>query len=326
MRFQKFIFSDAPRQQFLRHLLFWSVLLVYFYYQSIYPTVYDDLFRSQIYYNALVNLCCFMPVCGLIVYSFTGNLLPLIKERNYTLFSALFVAIYLLGMAINYFSAFIYLSNVNAGTPFENDFRHRIEISGWNTRWAIIVGIIAVGIELARGWYLQTRANLVMLKMNARAEMRIQKSRIHPEWLFRALDKINASLQEKSPTSTAMILNLSDLLSYSLYESDEDLVPLEKELLELEHLVSLEQCDSDTGFTITVRTSGDLSNKDIAPMTVINNVVQHITALSKKYRPPCTLDLHFRARRNTLILDSRMICTTDEAQTRIQWPVTRAEN
>jgi len=61
-------------------------------------------------------------------------------------------------------------------------------------------------------------------------------------------------------------------------------------------------------------------------MTVINNVVQHITALSKKYRPPCTLDLHFRARRNTLMLDSRMICTTDEAQTRIQWPVTRAEN
>ena len=258
--------------------------------------------------------------------SFTGYLLPLIKERNYALFSALFIVIYLLGLLVNYFSAFIYLSNIDAGTPFENHFRQRIEISGWNTRWSIIVGIIAVGIELARGWYLQTRANLVMLKMNARAEMRIQKSRIHPEWLFRALDKINASLQEKSPNSTAMILNLSDLLSYSLYESDEDLVPLEKELLELEHLVSLEQCHSDTGFTITVRTSGDLSNKDIAPMTVINDVVQHITTLSKTYKPPCTLDLHFRARRNTLILDSRMICTTDEAQTTIQWPVTRAEN
>jgi hypothetical protein len=326
MNFQQFIFSESPRLRVLRHLACWGVFLAYFYIQSISPKNYNDLYESRTYHNALMSLFCFAPLCVMVVYFFTNYLLPLIIAKRYFLFLAIFISVYLVGTTINYFTASVFYSNVVYSIPPLNDFRRRVELGSWNTRWAMILGIIAIGIQLARSWCIQTRTNLAMLKMNAKTEMRIQKSRIHPEWLFRALDKIKASLQSQSPTSTTMILNLSDLLSYSLYESDEDVVPLEKELLELEHLVSLERCDSNTGFTVTIRTSGDFSNKDIAPMSVINKVVQYITTVPNAGRQPCSLDLHFRARRNTLVLYTTMTCVEDEELTTIQWPVIKGEN
>jgi two-component system LytT family sensor kinase len=326
VKFQQFLFSDSRRQRVFRHVFFWGIYTLNFLLRSLKPLTNEELFQQRIYTNALLEVCCFMPVCVFFVYSFNSYLLPLIKGKNFVRFSLLFLLIYLLGIVINYFAALIFINNRNISISIANNFYDHIEHVIGSTRGALCIGIVVIGIALAKAWYLQTRTNLAMLKSNAKARMRIEKSRINPEWLFNGLNKINANLLVRSSTSPAMILNLSDVLSYSLYDSDEDLVQLERELLEVQHLVALGQGDTTSGFSVLINTSGDIENWQIAPMSVINKIVAHISVMTKTEKRPCTLDLHFRARQNMLVLHLKMICDTDKEMTTIQWPLTRRTN
>jgi hypothetical protein len=243
----------------------------------------------------------------------------MIKNRRYLEVVLISIAVYIVGTGITYFAADLFLGNVQFSIPITNNFRHRLEHANYNTRWALILGIIVIGIELAKSWYLKSRENLVMFRKNAKAEMLIRKSRINPSWLFRALDKIKNNLDRKSGTATPMILNLSDLLSYSLYESDADLVGLEKEFSELQHLLSMERHDVNALVRISVEMSGDFSNKYLAPMSVINQVVEHINSAHDGGEALCYMNLHFHAGKNMLELMSRTICGSGETTKTFTW-------
>ncbi len=321
MNLQAFILSDHSSRHRLRHLLFWFVFLLYFYFQSIHPQQFDDLSHSFTYRNALINVLCYAPTCMLVVYAFRFYLLSLVKAKSYLRSAGLFFAVYIGATAINSVAARVAFEFVTQPPNADKGLLRIIDAASWNARWALIVGIVAMGISLARDWFLQTRANMYMLKKNAQAEMRVQKSRIHPEWLFRALDKIKSAVSIQSSSSTLMILNLSDLLSYSLYESDDDLVPLEKELVELDHLVSLEKNQDETDFIIKLSKSGDAYNKYIAPMSVINTVVQYITDVLTVNCGPRHMHLHFVIRQHELILQSKLVCDNDRKDAVMQWPV-----
>jgi hypothetical protein len=158
-----------------------------------------------------------------------------------------------------------------------------------------------------------------MYRNNARAEMQIRKSRINPSWLFGALDKIKFNLDHRSTTSTAMIIRLSDLLSYSLYESDADLVDLQKEFSELQHLLLMEQLDARALVSISVTTSGDFSNRSIAPMSVINKVVEHVNAAPGGGQTICQMNLHFQAGPKMLELFSSTTCGSNQSTHTFTW-------
>ena len=178
-----------------------------------------------------------------------------------------------------------------------------------------------MGIELAKSWYLKSQENLEMFRIKAKSETRARISRINPSWLFQALDKIKNNLDRQSATSTAMILNLSDLLSYSLYESDADLVELEKEFSELQHLFTIEQLDVFALVKIDVQKSGDFLHKSVAPMSVINKVVEHIHInVAPIHRDSlCQINLHFHAGKNLLELISLTVCASGRTTTTMNW-------
>ncbi|MHA4846040.1 histidine kinase [Flavitalea antarctica] len=243
----------------------------------------------------------------------------MIKNRRYPEVVLISIGVYVVGTGINYFTADLFLGSVQFSIPVTNNFQHRLEYANYNTRWALILGIIVIGIDLAKSWYLKSRENLVIFRKNAKAEMLVRKSRINPSWLFRALDKIKNNLDRKSGTATPMILNLSDLLSYSLYESDEDLVGLEKEFSGLQYLLSMEQLDVNALVRISVETSGDFSNKYLAPMSVITPVVEHINSAHDGGEEVCHMNLHFHAGKNILELISSTICGSGEMTKTFTW-------
>lgn len=287
--------------------------------QSISPKKYDDLFNASTYYFAFLSLCCFTPVIVLTVYFFNRYLTDAVKKRQYLQFVITVIAVYILGTGLNFFTATVFLGTVRYSIPLENNFRHRLELANWNTRWAIILGIVVIGIELAKSWYLKSHDNLRMLRTKARAEMRVKKSRINPTWLFRSLDKIQTSLDRKSQRSTSMILNLSDLLSYSLYDGDAESIELEKEFIELQHLISLEQSDQETILEIAMQIDGDTSGKTIGPMSVINKIVELVHQVPHPCLERCQLKLHFHVGENLLRLNAVTVCNNARTTKSFAW-------
>ena len=277
MRLHDFIFSNKPKHRITRHLVFWAVYCTFFWLQSFAPRKYSELYISDTYYFAFLNLCAFGPVFVCLVYFFIYFLLPYLRQQRYIHFLFYFFISYLVGTFINYYTAGIFLNSVDYSIPVEPNFQRRMEFGNYNTRWGMIIAIIALGIKLSKDWYLQQQENLEILKRKTRTEMRSQKARINPDMLFRSLDTIYSNIQAGSNNANSLILNLSDLLSYSLYESDMEKVPLEKELMEAQHLISLENLSNEYVIDLQVESQVDLSTKAIVPMTIVKLVEECVS-------------------------------------------------
>jgi len=272
MTIDELIFSKKLSHRITRHLVFWAIYCTFFWLQSFAPRNYNELYISDTYYFAFLNLCAFGPVFVLLVYLFIYYLLPYLRQERYGLFLFYFFTFYLAGTLINYYTAGIFLNSVDYSIPIEPTFQHRMEFGNYNTRWGMIIAIIALGIKLSKDWYLQQQENLGILNRKIRTEMRLQKARIHPDMLFRSLDTIYSSIQAGSSKSNSLLLSLSDLLSYSLYESDTEKISLGQELIEVQHLISLENLSDACTIDLQVETERNVDTKSIVPMTIVKLV------------------------------------------------------
>ncbi|HEY0677712.1 MAG TPA: histidine kinase [Chitinophagaceae bacterium] len=291
MKLNDLIFSSKPSDRFMRHFVFWILYCSYFYIQSLAPRKFEEFSIADTYYFAFLNLCCFAPVFIFAVYFFIYYLLPqTIKKKRYFLFILGFLFVYALGTFINYFMAGIFLNNVSYSTPIEPDFKHQMQFGNYNTRWGMIIATVALGMKLSKDWYLQQKENLEIVKFKNKSEMLLQKSRFHPQLLARYLNSIYDNIQSGSGKAPTLILNLSDLLSYSLYESDSKLVPLERELRELQNFISLEKQNKGSSIGIQEKISGDARGKLVLPMVIVKIFEESINILQNNISSPYQLN------------------------------------
>jgi LytS/YehU family sensor histidine kinase len=103
--------------------------------------------------------------------------------------------------------------------------------------------------------------------------------------LFNALNNINAYSLAGSPRAPEMLLKLSDLLSYMLYECDKPLVPLEKEIEMMKEYMALEKIRHHDNLEMEVSVKGELSGKKISPFLLlpfIENSFKHSSNMMEK--------------------------------------------
>ena len=185
----------------------------------------------------------------------------------------------------------------------------------------MIIATVALGIKASKEWYLQQKENQLILRQQIRSKMQLHKARIHPELLFRSLDSIEQNVESDSVNTTSMILNLSDLLSYSLYESEMELVPLEKELLELQHLIALEQIIQENTIEMDLKTDGHISDKYITPMVIIKLLEDSIILLQGSQTSSCNLSVHIRVTELHLSCTLSFANMPEAASSVIKWPL-----
>jgi len=81
---------------------------------------------------------------------------------------------------------------------------------------------------------------LRMLKADkAKAELTSLKNQINPHFFFNTLNNLYGLAVEKSDQAPAMILKLSDIMRYTIYEGREEYVPLGEEVTYLEDYIYL---------------------------------------------------------------------------------------
>lgn len=130
---------------------------------------------------------------------------------------------------------------------------------------------VALGIKLFKMWYERKQAAL-------QAELNALKGQIHPHFLFNTLNNLYALTLINSPKSSQVVLGLSDMLRYMLYECNAELVSIQKEVDMLQQYISLEKLRYEDRIDINFTITGDLSNKLVAPLimlTFIENAFKH---------------------------------------------------
>ena len=101
------------------------------------------------------------------------------------------------------------------------------------------------------------------------SELRFLKSQINPHFLFNTLNNLYALTLKKSDKAPEIVIKLSEMMRYMLYECNEKRVPLVKEVNYLRNYLDLEQLRQSDKISINFTVEGDIGNQEIAPLLFI---------------------------------------------------------
>jgi hypothetical protein len=126
-----------------------------------------------------------------------------------------------------------------------------------------------MGIKFFKQWTVKQRDLMTAQHGKIIAELQLLKAQVHPHFLFNTLNNIYSFSLENSPKTPEMILKLSSLLSYMLYDCNEDEVPLEKELEIMRNYIDLEKERYGNLIDVSWNVKGDVEDKYVAPLLLL---------------------------------------------------------
>jgi two-component system LytT family sensor kinase len=137
---------------------------------------------------------------------------------------------------------------------------------------------ILVGFKFAWDALNKQREVLELRNSVKESELQYLKSQINPHFLFNNMNNLYSYAVEQSPKAPELILELSSVLRYMLYECKAQFVPLKKEIAHLKHYINLSELQIEGRGTVTVEISNNLSNYNIAPLILsvfVENAFKH---------------------------------------------------
>ncbi len=137
---------------------------------------------------------------------------------------------------------------------------------------------------------------------NIETELNFLKTQINPHFLFNTLNSIYALALKKSDEAPDLILKLSEIMRYMLYDCNEDTVPLDQEISYLKNYLDLEKFRKGTNNEIIFSVEGDPEGKSVVPLlfiTFVENAFKHgVNNVEKGF-----VRIHFRILEDQLEFD-----------------------
>lgn len=127
---------------------------------------------------------------------------------------------------------------------------------------------------------------------NLKTELVFLRSQVSPHFMFNTLNSIVSLARKRSDKLEPALLELSNLMHYMLYESDEEKVCLRKEIEYIQSYIDLQTLRFGDQVRITFRTNNPSGEVDIEPMLLIpliENAFKHGIGLIDD--PEITIDL-----------------------------------
>lgn len=101
------------------------------------------------------------------------------------------------------------------------------------------------------------------------AQLASLQSQINPHFLFNTLNNIYATAIDSSPQTAEMIGKLSQMMRYTMKETQKDLVNLKDEIDYVDCFIELQRLRLDSNVQLTFEHEGNFSDFQIAPMLLI---------------------------------------------------------
>lgn len=111
------------------------------------------------------------------------------------------------------------------------------------------------------------------------AQLQFLRAQINPHFLFNTLNNIYSLAVIRSPQTADMVMQLSKLLRYVVYDSKTEQIPLETEIAHIEQYLQLFRMRSEEPLDIRFQVSGSVEGVRLEPMLLIplvENCCKHV--------------------------------------------------
>ncbi|MBX2875657.1 MAG: histidine kinase [Saprospiraceae bacterium] len=113
------------------------------------------------------------------------------------------------------------------------------------------------------------REHQFLLQEKLEAELAFLRAQINPHSLFNGINSIYHLIDQQPNQAKETLLQLSELLRYQLYECREDYIDLDKELLNLQNYISLEEIRKGENALISTAFPFSKEKYEVAPLLLI---------------------------------------------------------
>jgi len=236
------------------HLLFWIIVVLYFTWAMGFNT---DVKKH------IINSLYFLPGHMIIVYPILYFLVPkyLLKRKFIHFFIGLILLVFICQIYAMFFQ---YSINTNEGI-----FKGMSMNTGKNVLPYIHVGGIALTIKLLKHWYEQKTQTVKAEQQKTLTELKLLRTQVHPHFLFNTLENLHTHTLEGSRKAPEIVLKLSSLLRFMIYESNISRIPLIKEIELLKNYIDLEQLRYGNRLDFSITISGNIKEYQIAPLLLL---------------------------------------------------------
>jgi two-component system LytT family sensor kinase len=211
---------------------------------------------------ALSPMLIYLLLMAVLVYGNTLLLIPYLLNRKriflYIISLLALMIAYILGASSNnkYWDAIVW---PNDPMTLQSYFH-------WNFIFTVWFTLIATMLFFTQKWYEQRQQVKNIQVSQLETELKYLRAQVNPHFLFNGLNTIYGNIDIKDQRARDVLLQFSDLLRYSLYEADTDLVDIEKEALYLENYVALQRARSNSTLQTELSIQIEDKNLKIAPL------------------------------------------------------------
>ena len=272
-----FIFSNKLKYRLRRHLAYWGFWWIFqgFLYSFVY--INNSRYGYPLLLTAsMLESLIFLSMHIFLSYMLIYFVLPryLLKQK-YWQTAAWVVSLFILtaGMSAVLASTVIkaernWITNYHLYTRgFDIGSMALALMAG--LRGGITIAGISATIKLMKYWYTKERRNLQLQKENAESQLQLLKAQVHPHFLFNTLNNIYSYTQNASTVASKLVMGLSDMMRYMLYECNLPLVALDKELKMLQDYSMLEQIRYDKRLDLHIELPENTQDLYIAPLLLL---------------------------------------------------------
>ena len=258
------------KKRFARHFIFWLFYLIlevyteYYWMEIQYKQSVYSTFVHAFLEEFLTILLIKMPMGYLMLYLISKFRH---KKSNIKLIISLSVTLIL-------FSVLGYVFLVHFIVPYIYPHLEIVGIYGYggilnSFMDKIFLACVMIALyEYSASQKLKQR-EILLMKEKTEAELNFLKSQINPHFLFNTLNNIYSLAREKSDKTADVILKLSSLLRFMLYETKEKFIPISKEIQFMNTYLEIQKIRFDERLKIEFQNSVTDNQEYVLPLILL---------------------------------------------------------
>ena len=270
--YNDFVFSS--RYKVLRHVAYWIV------HTLIWACFWEAIGTPFSFGVQVINMFLWLPIFILYGYPMAYWAVPYFLLRGKILEFLLLILLWgIAGMYLDvWYKDYILI-------PIQKMIHPQFVLPKGPLAWCYLCittsAAIPMSIKFFKYWDFKQKDWLNAQQEKVTAELQLLKAQVHPHFLFNTLNNIYSFSLENSPKTPGLILKLSNLLSYMLYDCRATEVRLGKELDIMKNYIELERERYGDKIDISWNVNGDIQDIFIAPLLMIpfiENAFKHGTS------------------------------------------------
>ncbi len=287
------------------HIIFWvfywclMACLEYFWLRNFVAEFSDNKMIARAFAGAFFYMIPHMAFAYYLVYV---GLAKMVEKKGWSfiniafiLFPYLFAICSIIFLAHQLVLPYLY-ENVVVPTRFFFEPQKFLSIM---IEMAFPAGLL-VAIQFVSSQLEAKEKEKLLLKEKLSTELQLLKNQMNPHFLFNTLNNIYALTRKKSDEAPEVVLRLSELLSFMLYESGNNTINVERELSFLEDYISLQRIRYSNLLTITFTKDVEDSSQQMAPLLLLPFIENAFKHGASENQHASFIRLHFQTRQGKL--------------------------